>query len=144
IECPHDGEFEQNANSHMQGAGCPRCKNAHVFSDVVQKAVVVHEGACGYPDQPYGGARSTMTIECPQHGAFQQEVTSHLRGTRCPSCAAAVSRMENEVFAFCSSLGQAHQRDRSIITPLEIDIVIPGAKLGVEFTGLYWHTDDRR
>lgn len=144
ITCPVHGEFEQNANSHMQGAGCPRCKNAYVFSDVVQKANVVHDHAYRYPEQPYGGSRSKMTIECPVHGVFEQEVTSHLRGTRCPSCAASISRMENEVFEFCASLGQAHQRDRTIIPPLEIDIVVPDAKLGVEFTGLYWHTDDRR
>lgn len=31
--------------------------------------------------------------------------------------------------------------DRSVISPLEIDVVVPSSKLGIEFNGLYWHSE---
>ena len=51
------------------------------------------------------------------------------------------SNGEKEVFDFVVSLGfNALQGDRTIIYPLELDIVIPEKKLAIEFNGLYWHS----
>jgi len=53
-----------------------------------------------------------------------------------------VSAIQREVFEYIKSLGiDAIENDRSIISPLEIDILIPN-KLAIEIDGIYWHSYD--
>lgn len=52
-----------------------------------------------------------------------------------------------EVFNYIKSIydGQILQNTRSTIAPKELDIYIPEKKLGIEFNGLYWHSNlDKR
>ena len=50
------------------------------------------------------------------------------------------SKAENDLF---ESLDVKHkiQRDRQLIKPLELDIVLPDYKLAIEYDGLYWHSE---
>lgn len=53
-----------------------------------------------------------------------------------------VSTGQQEVFDYINSLGVKCQlNNRSVITPIEIDIFIPEKKLGIEYCGLYWHNE---
>lgn len=55
----------------------------------------------------------------------------------------ASSVQQREVEDFITSLGMDIQtRNRSIIPPLELDIVIPSARIAIEYCGLYWHTTE--
>jgi hypothetical protein len=52
------------------------------------------------------------------------------------------SGMENDLKDFLSELNiNIKQGDRSIISPLEIDIYLPEYKLAFEFNGVYWHSE---
>lgn len=52
------------------------------------------------------------------------------------------SKQENEVFSYINKIdSRSYQGDRSIINPYEIDIVIPDLKIGIEYCGLYWHSE---
>lgn len=52
------------------------------------------------------------------------------------------SKEETELFEFVKSLvDDAHQGNRSLINPYELDIVIPSKRLAIEYCGLYWHSD---
>jgi len=68
-------------------------------------------------------------------------------GKKCPGCfpteySQRRSSQEEEVFSFVKSLdSSAYQSDRSLINPLEVDIVVPNKKLGIEYCGLYWHSE---
>jgi hypothetical protein len=53
------------------------------------------------------------------------------------------SQAEADIFAFISSRVPAEQRCRTILAPAELDIWVPGHKLGVEHHGLYWHSANR-
>lgn len=49
---------------------------------------------------------------------------------------------QREVAEFISSLGlKITENDRSIISPLEIDIYIPSLNIGIEFNGSVWHSE---
>jgi hypothetical protein len=49
---------------------------------------------------------------------------------------------ENEIFNYIKSLGiNIEQRNRSLIYPLEIDMIIHDKKLAIEYCGLYWHSE---
>jgi G:T-mismatch repair DNA endonuclease (very short patch repair protein) len=52
------------------------------------------------------------------------------------------SRAENELFEYCKSLDDSFvQHDRSLIGPLELDIVSHTYKLAIEYCGIYWHSE---
>jgi hypothetical protein len=49
---------------------------------------------------------------------------------------------ENEIGQFLESLSvDIIKRDRTLIKPLELDIVVPANKLAIEYCGLYWHSE---
>lgn len=49
---------------------------------------------------------------------------------------------ENEIFNYIKSLNvNVTQRNRSIIYPLELDIVDQEQKIAIEYCGLYWHSE---
>lgn len=52
---------------------------------------------------------------------------------------------EKELVEFVKTLlptDQIIEKDRKLIKPFELDILIPSYNLGIEFNGLYWHSDD--
>lgn len=53
------------------------------------------------------------------------------------------SNEEQDLFDFVRSIysGVIIKNDRQIIKPKEIDIYIPEKKVGIEFDGLFWHSD---
>lgn len=51
---------------------------------------------------------------------------------------------ESSLATFVESLGlNVEYNVRNIIYPLEIDVYVPEIKLGLEFNGTYWHTEER-
>ena len=96
IICPIEGHgtFEQRANDHLRGSGCPKCKGERISEsrrsntdDFIAKAKEIHGSKYQYHLVDYVNARTKVTIICPKHGKFEQEVYSHLRGSGCPTCA---------------------------------------------------------
>ena len=61
---------------------------------------------------------------------------------KCPICFPIFNSIpEEEVADFVSSLGfKVLRNNRTIIPPLELDIVVPEKSLAIEFNGLYWHS----
>ena len=52
------------------------------------------------------------------------------------------SRTEIELFHYCKSLDDSFiQNDRTLIAPLEIDILSHKHKLAIEYCGIYWHSE---
>ncbi len=66
------------------------------------------------------------------------------RGSLCPKCFPITkSKAELEIFNYIVSLGiqDVISGDRTIIKPKEIDICLKQNNFGIEFNGLYWHSD---
>jgi len=54
----------------------------------------------------------------------------------------AQSLPEREINKFITDLGiTTEQSNRTIISPLELDIYMPDHKIAIEYCGLYWHAD---
>ena len=51
------------------------------------------------------------------------------------------SYKEIELQNFCQEYFKIEKNNRQLISPLELDIVIPEKKIAFEFNGLYWHSD---
>ncbi|HBI0203545.1 TPA: hypothetical protein KYG11_004437 [Salmonella enterica] len=63
--------------------------------------------------------------------------------TKCPKCSNNVSGMEKEVLSFIRSVypGVVNTSVRSLISPFELDIVLPDIRVAIEFNGVYWHSE---
>ena len=83
-----------------------------------------------------------LTFKCNTCGNLQEKSLAMLEDTPiCFSCHPKESKGQLEILEFVRSLGvEAASNDRSIISPLEVDVYVPSHKLGIEYHGLYWHS----
>ena len=151
IICPDHGEFWQEAESHLQGCGCPKCrdelsqqKNSLGVKGFIKKAREVHGDRYDYSKVEYTNNNIDICIICPDHGEFWQAPKSHLKGCSCPKCANSQSKPEEEINSFINDTCgiETKTRDRSLLTKrLECDILVPSHGLAVEYNGLRWHSE---
>lgn len=90
IKCKKCGHiFEQQAQSHMKGFGCPFCSNNNksTTKEFIEKASKVHGDKFDYSEVNYQGNKVKVKIKCKKCGhIFQQTPNSHLNGIGCPKC----------------------------------------------------------
>ena len=153
ITCPKHGGFLQSPAKHLYGRGCPECgkesmgnKRRVTLRDFISRANKVHGDKYDYSKvTALYSMHDKITIICPKHGEFTQFAYDHLNEHGCPSCAVIESNTEKEIFDYVSSLvGEENikKRDRCILGGKEIDILIPKLKLGIEYNGLRWHSEE--
>lgn len=89
IICPIHGEFVQDFRSHVNGAGCPKCKNVYqpTTEEFINKAIDIHGNRYDYSKVNYINNREKVTIICKEHGEFLQSPQKHLLGSGCHKCA---------------------------------------------------------
>ena len=93
IICCEHGEFEQLANSHLQGKGCQKCwykkngiaRNSNT-EEFINKAIKVHGDKYDYSKVVYSKAMEKVLITCKTHGDFSQLPSHHLSNHGCPIC----------------------------------------------------------
>ena len=93
IICCEHGEFEQLANSHLQGKGCQKCwykkngiaRNSNT-EEFINKAIKVHGDKYDYSKVVYSKAMEKVLITCKIHGDFSQLPSHHLNNHGCPIC----------------------------------------------------------
>lgn len=147
IGCPVHGPFRQRVSNHLAGRGCQRCAhktvgsaNAIDQSGFLARAVQVHGERYDYHGVRYSKSRDKVSIRCPEHGLFEQCPNNHLMGKGCPVCGCSQSAAEDEIERLIQAEGYATaRRSRDVISPREIDILVPAAGLGIEYCGLRWH-----
>ena len=155
IVCPSHGSFWQTPGSHLEGAGCRRCAaEAEALSrtlsteDFISRARAVHGDKFDYTQVKYQGSKEKVKILCSLHGEFDQAPEGHLQGKGCPKCGAGrISRAEGELRVLLEELvppdtvrTQVYMSRDSVRRYL--DLAVPSLGLGVEFNGLYWHSEE--
>lgn len=147
IICKKHGPFIQKPSHHLRGHGCPKCADSGIHMDkdeFVRRANEVHDWKYNYDETVYTTTKDKVKIICPKHGAFYQEAQSHLCGHGCPKCFNIISASENELYTYIESLvGEENviRNDRKVLEGKEIDILIPNKKIGIEYNGLFWHSE---
>ena len=90
ITCPIHGDFSQLPSNHLSGSGCPECSyldRCTTKGEFIIKANKIHNNKYNYPDLPdYVTGNSVISVVCPEHGEFKQNVGSHLNGHGCYEC----------------------------------------------------------
>ena len=157
ILCPSHKEFEQSPSNHLRGVGCPKCgvqKQAEArrgsVEEFISKAKICHGDAYNYTQVEYRTSGEKVEITCKKHGNFWQTPDNHLQGNGCPRCVAGrISRAEDELRVFLESQvppdavrTQVYINKDSVQRYL--DLAVPSLGLGIEFNGLYWHSEQYR
>lgn len=90
IICPYHGEFEQTPNGHLyKGHGCDKCarekhKLTSLSKERLDKIKKIHNNKYTYNDLSI--VKGKITIICPIHGSFEQNLYNHERGCGCHKC----------------------------------------------------------
>lgn len=137
IICPTHGEFEQVADRHKRGGGCPECKrelltriHTKTPEQFVRDAEAVHGNLHDYSQVKYAGSDTKVTIFCREHGEFQQMPPTHLSGAGCPRCAG--SGLNTEIFVQqCREVhgdlyDYSKTKYRSVVEPIIVGCPIHG------------------
>jgi hypothetical protein len=136
------------------GSGCSKCghdrggskRSGSNSSAFAARSSAVHLGRYDYSKTIYTKAKLKVSITCPRHGEFTQTPENHLQGKGCPSCVdGGPSKAQIEITEFIRSLGFEAKLNHVIPgSRKEVDIWIPSASLGIEFDGVYWHSELHR
>ncbi len=95
ITCKDHGDFEQVANSHIQGYGCKKCGvqsvsdlNRKTNEKFIEESVIIHGNKFDYSKVEYINANTKVIIKCNEHGEFEQTPSDHLNSKYgCAECA---------------------------------------------------------
>ena len=130
-----------------KGCGISLTKSAGNFEKMKERI----DDCILLPDQEYKGSKLEKKIEDRPKFKFKcnkcnKEFESPFfpnHPVRCPYCdhITTTSKEEKEILNYIKSIydGLILENDRKLINPLEIDILIPGVRLAIEYDGLYWH-----
>lgn len=149
-DCGH--ENTQVPANMLSGFGCKWCsqrfKNTEQFLVDARKE---HGNTYDYSKSEYLGAKTNVTIICPLHGEFEQLPQNHtVHGMGCPKCAQeklskqTTSSGENKVYNFLvDKFPEENIIPNFRLSPnsYELDIYIESLKLGIEYNGIYWHSE---
>jgi len=141
ITCPEHGDFEQRAQNHLRGDGCPRCSNNKVLSteDIIEKAIKIHGDKYDYSKVISGNNNNDeITIICKKHGEFKQVIANHLGGAGCRKCKESRGETKVRVFLEQNNIEYEPQYkfdDCRDINKLPFDFYLPKYNLCVEYNG---------
>ena len=111
IICPVHGIFKQRGDSHLQGAGCGKCKKSILKTgdEFIDEAKILYDNFYNYESVNYIGCKTKVDIICPIHGIFQQSPDSHLAGHGCVLCAFDINSQKMKDIITCPIHGDFNQ-----------------------------------
>lgn len=91
----------------------------------------------------YRNKYQKFAVKCKECGKTSHKSLMMLMATPvCFYCHPKESKGQLDLFKFVSSLApDARLSDRTVIHPKELDVYVPSASLGIEYDGLYWHSE---
>lgn len=142
IICPVHGEYQQEANHHMRGIGCPKCSHkVYDLESFVAEARKAHGDKYDYSESEYKGIDKKVKIICPVHGEFWQLPGHHVRGVGCPTCKASRGEKYIQKLLTENNVPFITQARFDGLTgkggkPLAFDIRLKNANILIEYQGV--------
>lgn len=147
IICRKHGPFPQKAHTHLNGAGCPECKQEllkEIFTKSLEQFIAdarkIHGDRYDYSKVEYKGAHQKVQIFCSDHGSFEQTPDTHINppASGCPRC--NESKGEKGVAEFLDSIEvefetQKRFPDCKHKRRLPFDFYLPDYDALIEFDG---------
>lgn len=103
IICPTHGPFMQAPKSHIIGKQCIQCAREARKTTVaafIKKANAIHDNKYSYNVDGLEFVRNVdaITVYCPVHGHFEQNIGKHLQGSGCRQCFLSNRTLSEEDF----------------------------------------------
>lgn len=153
IICKEHGVFKQTPAKHINGQKCPLCSNIEKgingrlsVENFIERSNKIHNYTYDYSKVNYKTTHDKVEIVCDKHGSFFQYPYDHLNGYGCPTCGNMFSIGEMEIYQMIvRELGDENVKlhDRDVLDGKELDIFIPSMNIGIEYNGLYWHSEEK-
>jgi very-short-patch-repair endonuclease len=117
IICPEHGVFVQDAYTHINGVGCPKCSNNYSYTtaEYIDLVKIQHNNKYDYSLVEYVNSKIKIKIICPIHGVFEQDPSSHLKGVGCHECYVDKMRYNTEKFIELSKKKHGNKYDYSLV-----------------------------
>ena len=145
-------------NRAVVHSGCPVCANRVVLTGVNDLATTHPTIAAQLQNQQLAtqvtfGSGKVVTWQCPTDSThtWASEIfrrTNDNNPLRCPHCFPQSSDGEIELAKIVATLvhpAEVHTSVRHVLpNRYEIDIYLPEHKVGIEFNGVYWHSEAAR
>jgi len=140
IICKLHGEFEQRAENHVRGDGCPSCSGNKklTVNDFIKKSRIKHKDRYNYSLVNYKNNSKKVKIICKLHGEFEQNPNNHINGNGCPKCKESKGEREIRNYLINNSINFIEQKrfsDCKDKQPLPFDFYLPNQNICVEFNG---------
>ncbi len=157
IICPIHGEFKQTPASHIdKKAGCPKCSIHQRRITCKNKYGVNHPSQQHLPSHVLDKLNDADWL-ATQHAVHQrtlEDIALELK-VQDTTVGRYFKQHDLKVKRFAKSVGESElhdwitkldnistiPNDRTAIYPKELDVYLPDSKLGIEYCGLYWHSD---
>jgi hypothetical protein len=148
IVCKIHGSFFQRPENHLQGKGCLQCCiddratfPIHSLEEFIKKANEIHPNRYNYTNSMFEGLSALINIECPDHGVFTQEASSHLRGSGCWRCAKKGTSKKEEAWLDQYDIPHQYRQFKIKVRGknLKFDGFDPISNVVYEFYGDFWH-----
>lgn len=155
-KCRHNHRWVAPVCSVSRGSGCPYCAGKKVIpgrTDLITSHPDIMEFL--HPTKnadidlssvsPYG--RQRLWMYCGKHEWIVRAYHFTKSGSRCPKCTHKVSRSETlfaDSIREVEGIGSVETSYREGLGPYEVDIYIPTLNLGIEFNGVYYHSEKFR
>jgi hypothetical protein len=144
--CPYGHIMDKTYSSWKSGYRCYKCSRKKVgdLYRLPYELIKISFEKDNYEliSQSYDNAFTKLDYICPNGHHHSIRWNDWQQGCRCPECNTYSSKGELELSEFIKSLvSKTITNDRTIISPYELDIVIPEKKIAIEYCGLYWHSE---
>ena len=98
ITCENHGDFEQLANSHLNGRGCPICntRKKKTTEYFIEESNKIHNNLYVYSKTIYKNNNTKVIITCKKHGDFEITPKKHIIGQGCVICSNTKRKTSDE------------------------------------------------
>lgn len=144
ITCYTHGKFEQIANQHLQGHGCPKCNFDQMATDramgkelFISKAKVLFGEKYNYSKVEYVNGQTNVCLICSIHGEFRVTPNNHLsKKSGCPNC--NESKLERELANILDRQNVEYNRQKSFkwLGRQFLDFYLPKHNIAIECQGI--------
>ena len=145
--CPRGHIYKVNFHDFNSGRRCKSCfnENRSKSRKLTLEYVKNYFNEQNYQliTNYYENIYQKLDVICPNGHKWQVNWANFKNNEcRCSKCPTQISKAEEELYNFIKLyFVDVISGDREIISPLELDIVIPSKKIAIEFCGVYWHSD---
>jgi ribosomal protein L36 len=114
IICKKHGEFKQQANLHLNGAGCYKCSGKYqpTTKEWIENAIKVRGNKYNYSKVEYTSSKNKVIIICNEHGEFYILPLNFINGQNCNICSNR-KKLTSQEFVYKAKLIHNNKYDYS-------------------------------